>query len=234
MATIDEIELDRLAFGIRYDPHFRVEDRLGEIVDSVLAIDRQDVSRYPQIGYGAGSRQLSNDATSETLTFTRSDTIYDNKKAAFHVADIQKLASEFFIDVWGSVLKHANPAASRYGCLVGFTLPTNWRPIAALLGEEEKDSAEFDLRFAKRLAVESAMVKANISDFRMVIFQVSCRGRSCRGWIDFQHHFLPALGNDKSRKENPFPQFASQAADFFRGQGWDFLEERLQQISKAA
>src|ERR1039457_3746621 len=101
MASIDDIELDRLAVGIRYDTHFRVEDRLGEIVDSVLATERQDVSRFPQIGYGAGTRQLSNEISSESLTFTRSDTIYDNRKASLHVADISKLANEFFDDVWG-------------------------------------------------------------------------------------------------------------------------------------
>lgn len=234
MAGIDEIELDRLAFGIRYDAHFRVEDRLGEIVDSVLATERQNVARYPQIGYGAGSRQLSNEITSEALTFTRSDTIYDNKKASFHLADISKFATEFFDDVWGSVLEHAKPAPRRYGCLIGFSLPASWRPIAAMLSEEERETAEFDFRFSKRLAVEAALVKATISDYQLAIFQVSCRGRKCRGWIDFQHYFEPALESDKARKENPFPRFVTHAADFFQGKGWDFLEHRLQQISKAA
>jgi hypothetical protein len=234
MASIDDIELDRLAFGIRYDTHFRVEDRLGEIVDSVLATERQDVSRFPQIGYGAGTRQLSNEISSESLTFTRSDTIYDNRKASLHVADISKLANEFFDDVWGSVLSHAKPSPNRYGCLVGFSLPASWHPMAALLGEEERETSEFDFRFSKRLAVENALVKVNISDYQTVIFQVSCRGRRCRGAIDFQHYFEPALVSEKARKDNPFPRFAVQAADFFRGKGWDVLEQRLLQNSKAA
>jgi len=192
------------------------------------------VSRYPQIGYAAGSRRLSNEATSESLAFTRSDTIYDNGGASFRLSDSSKFATEFFEDVWASVLEHAKPSPNRYGCLIGFSLPTTWHPISALLNEEERETAQFDFRFSKRLTTESALVKATISDYQLAIFGVSCRGRKCRGWIDFQHYFDPALESEKARKENPFPRFVSQAAEFFRGKGWDFLDQRLRQISKAA
>src|SRR5712664_4511848 len=102
MAIQDDLKLNRIALGIRYDNHFRIEDSLGEIIDDVLDSEEYDATHFPDIGYGPGSRQLINMQRGETLTFSRVDTIYENKKANLRYREIPGSAEDFLSIAWNS------------------------------------------------------------------------------------------------------------------------------------
>ncbi len=235
MAAIDDLTLNHVAFGIRYNSHFRIEDRLGDIVDAVLAAPRHGSSRFPLIAYGAGMRQLGNEQTGESISFSRADTIFENRKANFLLAQLPVMAEEFAEDVWRAVYDHAKaPAVTRFGCIVGFDLPSTWRPLDALLDQDERDTSEFDLRYSHRLPVEDALTNVGVNDYRNVIFQVSCRAERKIATIDFQHYFNPPLESEKARKETSYSKFINKAIPYFRDGGWDFLRSRLERLPRAA
>ena len=60
MSALELMTLNSLAFGIRYDNHFRLEDDVGEIIDDVMDADAYGPERFPEIAYSGGIRQLIN------------------------------------------------------------------------------------------------------------------------------------------------------------------------------
>lgn len=232
----DRVSLRRFALGIRFQNQFGLEDNLGAVIDDVLSSDRFSRERFENTTFTGDTRQIFTADGDETLTFTRSDAILDMRPKGVAIEDIGPVAQDFVDIVWDAVCRRAPrpPDILRYGCLVAFPLPEGWNPMQAILGTEPTDNAEFDLRYTRRLISEEALAMRDISDFRTVIYMIQTRKGKTTGVIDYQHNFLPALGSNTARKENPFTRFVEKAVAFQRGQGWDFLKTRMERLPQAA
>ena len=235
MNGIERITLKKVVFGIRFDNHFRIEDALGEIVDDILSTDTHGPDRFQNIGYGPGVRQLFREDRTETISFNRNDTIYENTSAKCSVRELPSLANGFLDVVWSAVCENTDaPNINRYGCLVGFDLPNEWDPIRTLLDTESNDHSEFDLRFSHRILVPKALATRDVNDYRNVIYELTRKTGKTAATIDFQHYYSPSLDDEKSRKENPYMAFIEKATSHFQGTGWEFLRSHVERIQRAA
>jgi len=236
MATISDVRLNRVAFGIRFENRFGLEDVLGEVVDDILNAEGWGPERFKQIGYGAGSRTLLGEGGLETITLQRNDAIYEHKAASFSIDELQSMADEFARVVWTAVGEYLRkkPSINRYGCIVGFELPKTWDPIKALFNHESYETSELALRYAKRLPSEKGLTTSGVNDYNSAILQLNFVAGKGTALIDYQHYFDPVLESEKAKREFPFTRFIDRAAAYFRGNGWEQLQTRLQQLPRAA
>jgi hypothetical protein len=237
VATINDVKLTRVVFGIRFDNRFSLEDVLGEVVDDILGSDGWGPERFAQIGYGPGGRQLFNESGSETINLTRNDAIFESKVGAFSIEELSDMSEEFVGVIWSAVSNRLDkkPSINRYGCVVGFDLPKTWDPIKALFNQESYETSEFVFRYSKRLPNEKGLTTAGVNDYNNAIVQVTFRGGKGNAFIDYQHYFDPALESERAKKDFSYTRFIDRAVSYFRESGWELLQTRLQQqLPKAA
>jgi hypothetical protein len=229
----EEVKFVQLAFGVRFHPHFELEDNFGAILDKILEHDRFSSTRFPRMQQGHGLRQLLGEG--ETLTLSRQDVILDSIGGLDHVEDALPLAQQFAEGVWRNVYPVGrSPSVIRFGCLVGFHLPPNWTPISAFVGAPDNPTSEFTLRFSHRLPSEEALTNKRKNDHFTSIYQIACKDVQRTGTIDFQHHFSPALEDRASFKDYSFERFVERAIKHFNGKGWKFLKERFDRLEELA
>ncbi|MCK4604201.1 MAG: hypothetical protein KAU41_05805 [Deltaproteobacteria bacterium] len=223
----------QIAFGVRYRPHFALEDNLGSVVDHILDHDRFGVHHFPKIGHAHGSRQLI--GLDEAITITREDAVFDSKKHETDFSQIHQLGAEFTEGVWESVWKYGRqPAAIRFGCLITFELPEDWLPVEAFLGIPDEHSSEFALRYSHRLPMETAIANLEINDYHHVIYQLGSKQGQRIGTIDYQHFFDPPIESKRAFDSHPFSRFVGNATSHFKGAGWAFFRKQIERLSKAA
>jgi hypothetical protein len=234
MQEASEPALSAIAFGIRYHPHFTVGDRLGEIIDGILATRGWEPERFPEAVAAAGSYTIMNRSTNERLTVSLTDCLLHAELDSIAPNAIISRAEAFASDPWDKVWKIGDhPAVTRFGCLFGFSIPDDWSPAQALLGSPEDAHSTFVLRYSHRLPVEDAVMHAEINDYKNVIYTISCLPGKRLASVDYQRYFDPMIeGNDAMKKE-PFAGFVRDAVRFLLGTGWKYLEERLAQAKAA-
>lgn len=236
MTAFERLSLKRIAFGIRFQPQFGLEDTLGAVIDDVLALPGFGPERFETTFGTQDGRVLSSANNDQSISLTRADAIMELSAKDYGAADLSDLGKEFVDNVWAAVCRRSPRAPSivRYGCLVGFSAPDSWNPIKAMLETDSADTSEFDLRFVRRLPAEGALAKQDVNDYRNAIFLVKTRKSKTTALFDFQHIFDPALTSDRARKEQPYERFVDKAVAYFRLNGFEFLKTRIERLSRAA
>lgn len=236
MTAIDRLTVKRIAFGIRFNNQFGIEDALGEIVDEVLNSPKFGPERFDSTALATGRRQLIGSASDEIVSFTRADAIFDSRSKDLAIDGLPAMADDFVEHIWAAVCKRAPrvPSINRYGCLIGFELPESWNPIQTFLATDPEDTSELDFRFSRRFVIQEALAMRDVSDYGNATFQTQTREGKTAAFIDFQHYFIPALASEKARNEHRYTRFVDKALDYYRGAGWDFLKSKLERLPRAA
>jgi len=215
------LRIDRVALGIRFQPHFGVADVFGELVDRILrsAETPFDSSRFPLVRSNPTERVLVNEETNETLHLNIRDAILEVNVDTIDLREIERLAVQFSRFVATNLRELAAPAGiERYGCLLKFgechealgELPTDH-----YLSDEFEDARTLQLRFTRRLPCIEARVRKNVDDFRNVIHIVE---QDDEGNVniraDYQEYFKPALCIEDWRAK-PFEDFVARGLEYF-------------------
>ena len=235
MSGFERLTLNRVAYGIRFSNQFALEDALGAVIDEIVSSGAFDSKRFENTTLSPGQRQLLSASNDETVTLTRSDAIFASQKD-WTIDDVSRMADEFINVVWAALCNHAPkpPSVMRYGCLIGFVVPTQWNPIKSILNVEPTENSELDMRYSRRLVVEEALALQDVSDYRVATTMLQNRGSETSARIDFQHYFVPSLASDKARRDHPYTRFVDKALAYCRTAGWEFLQTRLERLPRAA
>jgi hypothetical protein len=236
VSAFERLPIRRVAFGIRFQNQFGLEDLLGTVIDDILGGRNFGPDRFENALYSQEQKQLVSQKGDESVTLTRADAIFETKKETFTAEELPKLAEEFIDGVWEAVCNRAPkpPAILRYGSLVTFALPDGWNPIQTIIGQEPADNSEFDLRYTRRLPVEEALAMRDVSDYRTVIFNIQTRKSKSSAGMDVQQYFAPELPSNRARKDQPFMRFVEKAVAYYRTSGWEFLKSRIERLPRAA
>lgn len=236
MSDLDKIEIERIAFGIRFKNQFGLEDALGAVIDDILALPNYGPERFATTASTSTQKQLVSTNNDEAITVSGGDAVFDTKAARRSVVELPRMAEDFVTNVWTTVLSHTakTPNINRYGTLIKFALPEHWNPIVAMLHSEAAETSEFDLRYTRRLAAEQALAMRDINDFRLAIYHIQTRDLRTTALLDFQHHFTPEIAADKAHKEHPYVRFVERAVAYFRTTAWEFISAHIEQHVRRA
>lgn len=206
------ITLERLAFGVRFEPQYRIGDRIGSIVDDILR--RKGTPYGPTVFPFSESGQLSHrllhPETGDRLTITQQDAILETN---VHSADrqiIQGHARNFQSFILEPIRRAGIANIIRYGCLFNFgecsqQLAKN--PLDVLLPTEPVRARDLALRFSTRLQTEDGHIKAGVNDYRNIIYSLQQDGNGQTSFsLDYQRYYDPCLDSE-DWKPSEFSQF---------------------------
>lgn len=239
--TIDlaAIPIDRLAFGVRYQPHYEVMDLVGAIIDRILRSSGTPFgsSTFPLITRQPTAHTLLNNETGDTLTLTESDAILQMKIDTRKTSEIETLADHFATFVLDTLRNVAHlKSIIRYGVLFQLQecrASLQESPIEHFIKADFPDTRSMSLRFTRRLPVMEAIAKKNVSDYKNLIYTIKQTEKGEASiWLDYQEIFNPALGASEW-SQRPFAQFVNQGIKYFLDEFQSWLRG-LMEKTKAA
>lgn len=218
-------EIQQLAFGVRYDTQFKLLDRIGEVIEEILRADGTPFSpeRFPLTDSAIYQYRLINEKKDTLLTINTQDTILQLPMKTRNESQVDDWASDFQEYVLGPLRKIGGVRnIVRYGVLLRFkeeeAISIENPPIRRYLSTEFPSANSLDMHFSRRLAMDEALVKKRVSDYRNAIYSVSqSESGSVQVSIDYQEYFKPALDQGEW-KDRPFPEFVRQGTSYVHGE----------------
>lgn len=222
------IKVERVAFGVRFQPHYEILDHVGSVIDRILRSSGSPFgpSTFPLSQREPGEHRLLNPETKDELKLNESDAILEMRVDTRKTSDIETLGrhfSTFVLEILRQLV-HLSDIA-RYG--VVFRLEEchsvlQETPIEHFVQQDFRDARSLSLRFTKRLPVLEALVRKGVNDYRNVIYTVKQTEEvEVRIWVDYQEYFNPEL-NAKEWAQKPYEDFVSRGIDYLLGdfQNW--------------
>jgi hypothetical protein len=216
------ISITQVAFGVRYEPQFKVFDYLGELMDNVLRAAGTPFGPdvFPQSQTDGNERLLVNPEKNRLLRINQQDTVLIWDLETRNLEDVLSLASGFAEYVLTPLRKETGVNnIQRYGMLFKLKQLTGLKnpPLARYLARDFTASSltTLAMRFTRRLPATEAMFRKNVDDFRNVIYAVeeSEKGET-QFSVDYQEYFKPPLDTGDWNKR-PFTEFADQGVGYF-------------------
>jgi hypothetical protein len=225
---LSPIKVERVAFGVRFQPHFEILDHVGSVIDRILRSTGSPFgsSTFPISQREPGEHRLFNPETNDEVKLNQSDAILQMRVDTRKTSDIETLGKYFSTFVLESLRQAVNLAdIARYGVL--FRLEEchsalQETPIEHFIQQDFRDARSLSLRFTKRLPVLEALVKGGVDDYRNVIYTVKqTEEAEVRIWVDYQEYFKPEL-NAKEWAQKPYEDFVSRGIEYLLGdfQNW--------------
>lgn len=238
MAVIDRPSIQKIAFGVRYDPQWAVTDRKGAIIDQILRSRDTPFGpeTFPLSQRADDSHVLLNVETKESLRFSERDMILEMmiKRDLDQVSELADKFAKYALRPLQNVGKTSN--INRHGVL--FILEEcraylSESPVSHFLHQDFEHPRSLNLRFTRRLGVMEAVAKKRVHDYRNVIYQINQSDNGeVKISVDYQEYFDPVL-DEKEWRETPFPRFVEQAIDYFNGEFQNWLRKMMSE-DKAA
>lgn len=220
MAVIDRPSIQRIAFGVRYDPQWAVADRRGAIIDQILWATGTPFGpeTFPETSRIGDTHILINTDTGDTLKLSERDIILEMhiESDLSQVSELAKGFQQYAIRPLRDTAKAKN--INRYGAL--FRLEECGRhlaesPVAHFLHRDFDQARSLNLRFTRRLGTMEAVAKKRVNDYRNLIYTIA---QSEQGEVkisfDYQQYFDPSL-DQREWQERPFSLFVDGAVDYF-------------------
>jgi len=228
IAGLSPINVNRVAFGVRFQPHFEIIDHAGLIVDRILRSDGSPFgpSFFPISERDPGEHRLLNPKTMDQLRLNQSDVILEMGVNTRKTSDIETSGKHFSEFILESLRKVVNLSGIvRYGVL--FRLEEchsalQQTPVEHFLRHDFLDARSLSLRFTKRLPVLEALVKKEVDDYRNVIYTVKqTEEGEVTIWVDYQEIFKPEL-SAKELQQRPYEDFVPRGIEYLLGdfQNW--------------
>jgi hypothetical protein len=228
IAGLSTINVERIAFGVRFQPHFEIIDHAGLIVDRILRSDGSPFgpSFFPISERDPGEHRLLNPNTMDRLRLNQSDVILEMKVDTRKTSDIETSGKHFSAFILESLREVVNLSGIvRYG--VVFRLEEchsvlQKTPIEHFLQQDFIDARSLSLRFTKRLPVLEALAKKGVDDYRNVIYTINqTEEGEVTILVDYQEIFKPEL-NTKEMAQKPYEDFVPRGIEYLLGdfQNW--------------
>lgn len=228
IAGLSPINVKRVAFGVRFQPHFEIIDHAGLIVDRILRSDGSPFgpSFFPISERDPGEHRLLNPKTMDQLRLNQSDVILEMEVDTRKTSDIETLGKHFSMFILESLRKVVNLSGIvRYGVL--FRLEEchsalKQTPVEHFLRQEFLDAGSLSLRFTKRLPVLEALAKKGVDDYRNVIYTIKqTEEGEVTIWVDYQEIFKPEL-DARELSQKPYESFVPRGIEYLLGdfQNW--------------
>jgi hypothetical protein len=239
--TIDvaAIPIERIVFGVRYQPHYKVMDEVGAIIDRILRSKGTQFGppTFPSIIRQQTGYILLNDETKDSLTITESDAILQMKVDSRKTSDIEYLADNYATFVLDT-LRNVTHLESiiRYG--VVFQLQEchallQETPVEHFIKADFHDARSLNLRFTRRLAALDGVTKKKVNDYKNLIYTIKQTEKGEASiWLDYQEIFKPELDASEWSKR-PFAQFVNQGINYFLHEFQSWLSRLMKEIKAA-
>jgi hypothetical protein len=232
--------LKGIVLGIRFRPNFSIEDRLGEIADTILYSKNSIFSPkiFPETETSLEGKTLLNRDTEDNIQINYSNIILDihfNEKSNFKRQDVPLLLEKYESVILAGVLKKIKVEdIVRIGFVQKYifedtTLVKNFikQTISSNLG----DVKDINLRFSKKIPIELSLIKKDVNDYDNVIFNVIKRADKDEIFIslDYQSFYEPFLEDSSSI---PYKEFLGKAEKFNSSKFIDWLNNYLMKEEK--
>ena len=214
--------LTGIALGVRFRPNFSLEDKLGEIVDSILYSKDSlfDQKIFPEVNYNIGTKTLMNKDNNNKLVVDYSNIVLEigfEENSGFEKNDTNDIIEAFRRQIINGVLKqHHVQDIIRTGYIQRHIF--NIEGLAQLfinktLGDTVDGVKEISLKFTKKLPLALSLVKQDVNDYDNVIYTVNKRSNesSISIAMDYQSFSDPYLENSESIN---FHQFIHRANNY--------------------
>jgi hypothetical protein len=213
------IRIERITFGVLWQPRYEVLDSVGAVVDRILRAPASpfDSETFPTSGVDGKSQALINHVTGDQLRISEREIVLDTEVGTASSADIVAVAANFMKYALRPLKEIAGVrSVVRHGFMVR-TLPsledTSVKASAYFL-PEFSDARDITVRFSRRLGVTEAIARKGVDDYRNVNYVVSQsdQGRTFLT-IDYQDYFAPALA-EVEWEQRDFTAFVRYGCEF--------------------
>jgi hypothetical protein len=229
---LSPVQLSRVAFGVRYEPQWRIIDSIGEVIDTVLRTDGTPFGPevFPTSQSESSGHVLLNGETHNVLRIDQQEVVLEWTFDTRNLDEVSELAAQFQKLVIEPLRDEAGLAnIVRYGMLFRperQTSPKN-PPLQKYLSSEFAAASltSLAMRFTRRIASEEAMWRKGVEDYRNLIYtaEESEKGE-VQLTLDYQEIFKPMLDGDDWGK-HPFTRFVTQALQYFEQDGAKWLKQ---------
>lgn len=233
ISNVVPIAVDRITFGVRFQPRYEMADHFGAIIDRIL---RTKGSPFHSGTFPLGTRDpgihiLYHRDTEDELRLTDRDIILDMKIDSRKISDIETLGDNFTKYVLSSINEVTKlRQVTRYGVLLRLAECRSLlqeTPVERFIQKDFRDARSMTLRFTRRLSVIDAIIKKGVNDYRNVIYTVrQTDGGEVKIEIDYQEYFDPSL-DIKDIAQKPFTDFVDRGIGYFLGEFQNWLKKLI-------
>ena len=234
------LPIEKVAFGVRYTPQYRVRDNMGTLVDRILRSDQFSPDTFPRSEAGPHQHALLNPGNGDRLVVSQDDVLLDIELRTESLNDVEKMAHAFdsiIIRQLRNVCKISD--AFRFGLLVRFEelhshsyeCPVERYADKALVDVSVKT---LNLQFSYNLPTPEGFTKRDVGDYRNVIYtmnQEKSDGFSLA--VDYQQYFEPIL-DAKDWTQSLYEQFARDAIAYHQGKFSSWVDSIAKEARAAA
>ena len=225
-------EIQQLAFGVRYDTQFKLLDRIGEVIEEILQADGTPFGpdRFTLSDSAIYQYRLMNEKGDNWLTINTQDTILQLPMKTKNESQVDDWASDFQEYVLGPLRKIGGVRnIVRYGVLFRFkeedASSLENPPVKRYLSTEFPSANSLAMHFNRRLAMDEALVKKRVNDFRNAIYRVvQSESGNVQVSIDYQQYFKPSLDVGEW-DDRPFPDFVRQGTRYVHGEFHEWFQK---------
>ncbi len=193
-----------IAIGVRFQPHFSIEDNFGSLVDKILNKKNAYFNRtmFPQVGSSPIERALINPNNNNYLRINTSNIIlaiqFGND---IKITDISTINDRFHKDIINDIMLESSIAQIiRVGYIRKYLFHIEALSrvfINKTIGETLQGVNDINLQFSKKIPVSEAYAKKGVSDYNNVIFNIIKKADKEEIYmsVDYQKCFIPFLDN---------------------------------------
>ncbi|MDD3275161.1 MAG: hypothetical protein PHN16_05365 [Candidatus Omnitrophica bacterium] len=224
-----------IVLGIRFRANFSIEDKLGQILDTILYSKKSYFSPevFSTVRGEVGKKIIFNQETQDSLTIDNSNFILEinfneDKKRGFKKSDLQGILQKFDEQIIKEVMKSFKICEiMRIGYIKRYLFPIHQLAesfVNKTVGKNLDGVNDINLRFSKKLPVVEAVIKKEVSDYDNVIFSIikSADRDEIFMAVDYQSYFDPFL---QSIDAIQFDNFINQADIFNKNKYLTWLNE---------
>lgn len=201
---IDEIQqfLKGISIGIRYRPHFSIEDKLGSVIDSILYAKNSyfNPTMFPRILSNPTERRLYNEKNANYLSISAGSIVLEINLSQDATPDVlPDIIRHFGHDIINGIMKeYSITGINRIGIVKRYIFEDKDLIKTFICKATEhtlEDVSDILLRFSRKYPIEEAIVKKNVNDYHNAIYTILKRGDQDEMFvsIDYQRYYDPSL-----------------------------------------
>lgn len=224
-------EIQHVAFGVRYEPQFKVMDHIGSVIDEILRADETPFGQdtFPLTDQTPQQYRLFSDKTDSWLLISAQDTLLQFEVNTKNESRVVELASGFQDYVLRHLRKVGVKNIVRYGVMFRFkeedAKAFQNPPIKRFLSPDLPNANAMVMHFTRRLPVEEALAMKRVNDFRNAIYSVrQSESGKVQFSIDYQEYFDPLL-DTVDWDARPFPRFVGDGTEYAHGEFYKWCQK---------
>jgi len=233
-----DVKLNAVLFGIRYQRRWHVLDIMGEIIDNILRNEKSPFSDkyFTKVGDQLKGKELINQDTECSLKINIDDLIFkhilDEEKEILKGKNLNwffKSIKDYIIPKL--VISYDFEQILRVGIVYYHYIPKediSMELIDLITGNLNGETTKFNLDFHKKMAVDEALAKKGINDYRNVIHFIKSKNEEAYEiGIDYQHYFKPFTDQIEDFKTG---DFLNKSKVYLRDIFYPWLLERFKNL----